>query len=147
MAAGNTGHDLEPDPGLGARGGFAGRAVQQRVAADQPDREVAVLGGLDQHPAVAAASAGSARRASGLMWRRAMAARSAGSDDQAGLAEQLGRAHRQQPLVTRAGARQGDPPGGGCSEAGLLDAPSPSALTTHALTAHHSRCSSVLADC
>ena len=34
-----------------------------------------------------------------------------GRDDQAGLAEQLGRAHRQQPLVARAGADQGDPPG------------------------------------
>src|SRR3977135_864998 len=44
----HAGHDLEPDPGLGARRGVRDRAVQQRIAGEQPDRELAALGRLHQ---------------------------------------------------------------------------------------------------
>jgi hypothetical protein len=103
--------DLEPDPGLGARRGFGGRAVQQRITAEQPDRELPVLRGLDER-------LGRRRRVGGL-GQPGVGAHVAprddgqvrGRDDQAGLAEQFGRAYRQQPLVARTGADEGDPSG------------------------------------
>ena len=58
-----------------------------------------------------APSAGSARVACWLMWRRADRRQVGSGDDQAGLAEQLGRPHGQQPFVAGARPDQRDPPG------------------------------------
>ena len=59
--------------------------------------------------AVVAASAGSVSRASRAQVAPGDAGQVRGRDDQAGLAEQFGRAYRQQPLVAGTGADQGDP--------------------------------------
>ena len=111
MAAGTPGTISNLTPALAHAAASAAAAVQQRVAADQPDRELAILRGLDQHP-------GRRRGIGGLSQAGLRAHVTAGDgrqvrggDDQVRLAEQLGRPHRQQPLVARARARQRDPSG------------------------------------
>ena len=108
---GHAGHDLEPDPGLGARRGVGGRAAeQQRVAGEEPDRQLARLRRLHQR-------AGSGRRLRRVdqggvpaqVTPRHRGQAVAPATTRLGLAEQLGRPHGQQPLVARPAADQRDP--------------------------------------
>ena len=111
MAAGTPGTISNLTPALRARLRFGGRAGQQRVAGEQPDRELPVLRRLHQHPGRAR---GVGRARPGV----ASAAQVASGDGRPGparpmtrlaCAEQLGRAHRQQPLVAGTRADEGDP--------------------------------------
>ena len=140
--------DLEPDPGLGARRRFGGRAVQQRIAAEQPDRELPVLRGPHEQPGVRGPVGGLGQLSVRAQVAPGDGGQVRGRDGQAGLAEQLGRADGQQPFVARADAGQGDPARGRLVR--RSDFLRPGALLGRivtALTAHHSRCSSGRSDC
>ena len=108
---GHAGDDLEPHPALAHAAASA--AARQNRNGSPPNRRTTswpALAALTSLPRVRLQGRRSRRRhaAGRSRWPAARSISGAG-DDQVGLAEQVGGAQRQQPLVARAGADEGDP--------------------------------------
>ena len=108
---GHARHDLEPDPGLGARGGApGGRPEQERIAVVGRHGQLAGLHRLDQQPRIGLQLGQVADLRAGGEQMPNPVSHLGGGEHQVRPAQQPGGAHREQLRMARPGAHESRQP-------------------------------------